>query len=141
MVRKRLWNLQFGNKGVAFTLDAMAASIIVITILIVSYAYLYRTINDLPNLNILRTSDDIIAMIDYDGTLKTFDSNAIKNDINTMLPEKYDMFLVLNSTSQNLTIGNPPPNDRFVGSSKRFSVINNQNNTIYLTTRYWIWLK
>ena len=140
-MKKRLWNSHFGNKGIVFTIDATVALIVVITILIVSNFYIYRSVDELKNLEAVRIGDNIIALMEYDDTLKTLDANNIKNEMYLLLPNKYDMRVRITSTSQNISIGGTPPNDRFIGSGKRFSVIINENNADYLTTRFWIWLK
>lgn len=141
MMKMQSWNLRFGNKGIVFSLDAAAALIIVLFILIVSNFYMYRSVNELPNLEVIRTGHDIIAMMDYEGTLETLNANSIKTRMDALLPGKYDMLLKTTSENQNISIGGTPPNDRFIGAGKRFSVVSNQENATYLTTRFWIWLK
>ena len=135
------WNLHFGNKGIIFTLDAIAALFIVLTMLLVSAVYMYRTNQELPNMETLRTGYDIITILDYNKTLETLDQNYIQSQMNFLLPSKYDMLINITSTDQNLTIGNNPPTDRFVASGKRFSVIANPNTATLVNVKFFIWLK
>ena len=124
-----------------FTIDAIASLIIVITILVVSYFYILKSVNELPNLESLRTGDDIVKLMEYDGTLKSLNPDLIKNKTYTLLPNKYDMLVRVSSNTQNISIGGTQPNDRFIGGGERYSVITNQTTATYLTIRYWIWLK
>ncbi len=140
MIMKKLsWSLRFGNKALIFTIDAVAASIIVITILIVCYVYLFRTSSEIPNLSLLRTGDDIITVLEYDGTIKTLNENTISSELNKILPVQYDMQIKI--FPENITIGNQIPDDRFVASGRRFFVITNETTSSNHYTQFWIWSK
>ena len=139
IMKKPSWNLHFGNKALIFTIDAVAASMIVITILLVSYLYLFRTSSEIQNLSLLRTGDDIITVLEYDGTIKTLDENIILSDLNEILPIQYDMQIKI--FPENITIGNQIPDDRFVASGRRFFVITNENTSSNHFTQFWIWSK
>jgi len=142
---KQQWNLRFGNKGIVFTMDAMAALIIVIVLLIVSYFYMLKSIDETPNLNVARVGDDVIAILDYNKVFSTLNIGVIKNATYTILPNKYDMLIRISTSNQSpneiISIGGEIPNDRFVGGGKRFVVIPNTNDVTFVTVRYWIWLK
>ena len=140
-MKMRSWNLHFGNKGLIFTLDAIAALTIVMTILIVSNIYILNSVNELPNLETLKTGYDVITILDYKKTLDSLNANNIKSEIDGILPKKYNMLIRLTSVNQTISIGSAIPNDRFIGSGKRFSVIANSGNATYLTTTFWIWLR
>ena len=141
IIKKRLCNLKFGNKGIVFTLDITVALLIVITILIVSKFYIFKSVNDLPNIETLRTGYDIVDIMNYDKTLQSLNANQIRNELNTLLPSKYDMLIKTTTNNQNISVGNPIPNDRFIGGGKIFSIMTNPNNDTYITTNFWIWLK
>ena len=141
IIKKRLCNLKFGNKGIVFTLDITVALLIVITILIVSKFYIFKSVNELPNIETLRNGYDIVNIMDYDKTLQSLNANQIKNELNILLQNKYDILIRITSSNQNLSIGNPIPNDRFIGGGKIFSIMTNPNNDTYITTNFWIWLK
>lgn len=138
-MKKQLWNLHFGNKALIFTIDAVAASIIVITILLVCYLYLFRTSSEIPSLSLLRTGDDIITILEYDGTIKTLNENTISLELNKILPVQYDMRIKI--FPENITIGNQIPDDRFVASGRRFFVITNETLASNHYTQFWIWSK
>ncbi len=140
------WKLRFGNKGIIFTMDAVVALLLVIALLTASYFYLYKSNNVIPNLSVLRTGDDIMALLDYGGYLSNLNQSDIQNVTSSLLSNRHDIFIKIttsNYTSPNQTflIGNTIPNDRFVGSGKRFGVITNATNATFITSRYWVWLK
>lgn len=141
-MKNKFLKLQFGNKAIIFTIDVLVGLIIAISFLTVSYLYLTKSTNDLPNLSVLRTGDDIFSVMDYDNDLQTLDSSHIQDTTYDLLPDHYDIYVnITSSDGKIINFGGNIPDDRFVASGKRYSVKINQNTTTYLTSRYWMWLK
>ena len=141
-MKNKFLKLPFGNKSIIFTIDVLVGVIIALSFLTVSYLYLTKSVNDLPNLSVLRTGDDIFAVMDYSKDLQTLDSNYLQDTTYDLLPDHYDIYVnITTSAGENINFGSNIPDDRFVASGKRYSVKVNQNTTTYLTSRYWVWLK
>ena len=141
-MKNKFLKLPFGNKSIIFTIDVLVGVIIALSFLTVSYLYLTKSVNDLPNLSVLRTGDDIFAVMDYSKDLQTLDSNYLQDTTYDLLPDHYDIYVnITTNAGQRISFGNSIPDDRFVASGKRYSVKTDQNTTTYLTSRYWVWLK
>ena len=141
-MKNKFLKLPFGNKAIIFTIDVLVGVIIALSFLTVSYLYLTKSVNDLPNLSVLRTGDDIFAVMDYSKDLQTLDSNYLQDTTYDLLPDHYDIYVnITTNAGQSISFGNSIPDDRFVASGKRYSVKTDQNTTTYLTSRYWVWLK
>ena len=141
-MKNKFLKLPFGNKSIIFTIDVLVGVIIALSFLTVSYLYLTKSVNDLPNLSVLRTGDDIFAVMDYSKDLQTLDSNYLQDTTYDLLPDHYDIYVnITTNARQSISSGNSIPDDRFVASGKSYSVKTDQNTTTYLTSRYWVWLK
>lgn len=137
---------QFGNKkGFVFALDA-AFAVVVFILLLLAIRY-YATgfhKNTLPDIQTLRVGSDILAVLDYTGTLNTLNKNTIENKMEDLLPPNYEMKIIISGESSHCDEeagAEDIPDDRFVASGKRFLAANPQTTTYYCTARYWIWLK
>lgn len=133
------------NKRLAlFTLDALVGVVLVLIFIILSNTYIVRSEADtLPDLQLGRTAQDIIAVMDYDMKFDSFNKKIIRNEIQEWLPIEYNM-----SVNVTLDNGSSIQTDEidfskdFVASGKRFIVINNSGMiTHFGEVRYWIWSK
>ena len=141
-MKRQSWNLHYGNKAIIFTLDAIIALSIVLVILIVSNVYIARSNNEINNLQVLRDGYDVISMLHYYNKIQGLSADEINNELSTLLQGKYDMIIQVRANNQNISIGGEKiPNDRFIGSGKIYSVRTGLNNSTFITTRFWIWLK
>ena len=140
-MKKRLWSLSSGNKGFVFSFDIMMAVLIVMLILAAATFYATKATEDsLSNLQMTRTGSDILAVMDYDGVLKTLSTSSIEESLNELLPTNYNMRIEIKGKTFGPVIvetTSETPQDRFVGSGKRMF---NVNADFYIA-RYWIWLK
>lgn len=172
-MKKQSWNFHYGNKGFVFLLDTAIAILLTFILLTTAYYYVIKSEEStLSNLQIARTGSDILAVLDYGDMLKPIAYQLqIKNKMNNLLPKNYDMkieidydcvcssamshptcssFETTQSCQGSFSIGNEPPNDRFVASGNRFFVrkssvefeeVTYDDVFNYGKARYWIWLK
>ncbi len=140
-MKKQLWNLKSRNKGFILSFDVVIAVFIVFLILTVATFYATRASEDsLSKLQMVRVGSDILAILDYEGTLATLSSANIEIGLNELLPVNYNMRIEIKGRTFGPMIvetDSETPEDRFIGSGKR--VFN--KNAQYYIARYWIWLK
>lgn len=140
-IKKQLWNLNSGDKGFILSFDAVMAVFVVLIILIVATFYATRASEDsLSKLQMIRTGNDILAILDYDGTLETKSAATIEEGLNELLPTSYHMMIEIKGKTFGPMIietASEMPTDRFIGSGKRMF----NKNAEYYIARYWIWLK
>lgn len=140
-MKRQFCYLNFGNKGFVLTLDAALAVIVVTMLLFVAVFYVGKAEDKLSNLQIVRTGSDILTVLDNNGALASLDEDIILDDLNALLPPYYNMRIIFNGTfSQDSIIietASEIADDKFVGSGKRFLVVNNG----FATAEYWIWSK
>ena len=135
-------NLDYGNKGIIFTLDVVVAVLIFILLLSLSGYYISKS-QELRevNLMILRTGSDIITALDNNNILSTMDLNTIETDKDILLPNNTEMKIILEcedssgGSSGYLETPEIIPN-KFVGSGKRFFIRESNNNCI---AQFFIW--
>ena len=135
--------MAINKKGYIFMYDAIAATIILMTILIIAYSNT-RLQDTQEELQMVRTGNDIISILDSAGHLNLMSENQIEDSMYSMLPENYDMNIKVsgNFPQDEFTVGSEIPTDRFIASGKYLFVISEQNNVKYFANaRYWIWLK
>lgn len=140
-MKKQSWSLSLENKGLIFSFDIMVAVLLVVVLLLAGTFYAAKSGEySLSRLQMIRTGSDILAILDYDGTLKTLSMPTIEAGINELLPTSYHMRIEIKGREYGpLIIETTPeaPKDRFIGSGER--VFN--KNAEYYIARYWIWLR
>lgn len=140
-MKKQLWNSNSGNKGFILSFDVVIAVFIVLLILTAATFYATRASEDsLSKLQMVRVGSDILAILDYEGTLATLSSPNIETGLNELLPASYHMRVEIKGRTFGPVIvetASEMPSDRFIGSGKRLF----NKNAEYYTARYWIWLK
>ena len=141
-MKNQLLNLHSGNKGFIFSLDTVIAIMVVIIILIVSMFYITKAGDEsVSKLQSLRIGSDVLALLDYRGTLDTLSVSDIEVDLNSMLPINYQMRIEANCMGQDPIIVETTdifPKDRFIGVGKRVFVTNSSK---YCIADFRIWLK
>jgi len=91
-INQQSLNLSFGNKGFVFVLDAAIAAILVIAILTATTFFVLKSERDiLPKLQMVRTGNDIIAVLSYRGYINQLDGNIIETQLYNLLPSNYEM--------------------------------------------------
>ena len=137
----QLYRLRFGNKGIAFAIDALLAVIaVVLLISIINSNILASKENSLDELNIARSGSDLVTILDYKGHFNSPDSAIIQNISLQLLP-RHHVRIQLDCSSYSGTFGSEPPADRFIASGKRFTVRGTSSVQDYCTIRYWTWLR
>lgn len=147
MAKKRLWNLHCGSKkAMVFTLDSLIAVVVMVAVLAASSEYISKIENSGANLQVSRTGSDITALLENSEAMENLSSSQIENRINEILPDDYDMRLIIECTDTDLaetadiTIGNSPPERKFVGAGRRFFVVKT-DGVNYCIAKYWTWKK
>ena len=141
-MKKQSWNLRFGNKAFIFSLDIIVAITIVMSLLVVSVFYVSKAGSDsVSKLQTVRIGADVLALLDYNGTLDTLSSDQMDVGLNSILPINYHMRISANCMGQSPIVAETTddyPTNRFVGAGKRvFVTPSNQ----YCIANYEIWLK
>jgi len=140
------------KRGFILSLDAAVAGVVFIIMVAVIANYAIKSEeNVFSNLQIVRTGSDITAVMEQKGILDTLDNGHIEDELEDMLDNMlYGMRMRVDYTEVNddlgasgfFEVGDAIPNDRFVGSGKRFFVvINNGVITNYAFARYWVWIE
>ena len=141
-MKKQLLNLHFGNKAFIFSLDVIIGSIIVASILVVSTFYITKAGEEsISKLQTIRTGYDVLALLDYDGTLDTLSVEKIEVELNKLLTINHHMRIKAQCVGQNPIVVETTdifPKDRFIGTGKRVFVT---NTTKYCIADFSIWLK
>src|SRR3989338_4916948 len=150
-MKKRSWNLVYGNKGFAFILDSALAVLLVILLLTASNIYIFKNTKDVSsNPQLSKTGSDIVTLLDNTKELDTLNNNSIEASMSDLIPENYGYRFNISwqkSVEQeikSLEIGDIIPEDRFVATGKKFFLVTNNdetNITDYGSTKYSIWLK
>src|SRR3989344_5485725 len=150
-MKKRSWNLVYGNKGFAFILDVFLAILLVILMLAASNIYIFKNTKDTSyNLQLSKTGSDIVTVLDNTKELDTLNKDSIEDSISSLIPENYGYRFNISwqksgeQEMQSFEIGDIVPNDKFVATGKKFFLVTNTdetNITDYGSAKYWIWLK
>lgn len=129
----------YGSKGFIFTLDMLAASIIVAITLVVATFYASQASEyKLSQLNMITTGSDILARLDNSGTLQTLNASRIGNETQTLLPEAYGIRIqIISQSHPSLDTGAEIPTGTFIASGKRYFYAQESYNV----ARFYIWLK
>jgi hypothetical protein len=118
------------------------AIIIVAALLAVSTFYVTKAGGEsVSKLQTIRIGADVLALLDYDGTLDTLSVGSIEIGLNTLLPINYHMRIEADCIGQGPIIVetiDTSPQDRFIGGGKRVFVTNTSK---YCIAGYSIWLK
>ncbi len=143
-------NSRFGNKGFVFSMDATFALIIVVFILTMANIYLILG-NQATSIDVQtnKYGDDIIKILDEQGTLQTLNQATINTALQTLVPVNYDVSISVkckrypSGTEETITAGSSVPTDKDVFSGTRIFIITNADTTQekYCSSRYWIWSK
>ena len=137
-LKKSYWNYQCGNRGFIFLLDTVIALFIILIVLLSAVFFVSRAEEStISRLQATKISNDIFAVLDYTNSLKTLDTNQIKNDIISLLPEGYSMEFKIECPERTYD-SRTNLDENYLFASERVFV--NSNNNVCLV-RYWIWLE
>ena len=141
-MKKQSWNLHFGNKAFIFSLDIIIAIIVVMSLLMVSTFYVTKAGGEsVSKLETIRIGSDVLALLDYNGTLNSLSVGNIEVELNRILPINYHMRIAANCEGEGSIVVetiDTSPTDRFIGGGKRVFVTNTGK---YCIASYSIWLK
>ncbi|MEA2036064.1 MAG: hypothetical protein U9O94_01040 [Nanoarchaeota archaeon] len=130
------------NKGFVFTLDATLAVVILIPLLAFSAFYITKAGGEsVSKLQTIRIGGDVLAVLDYDGTLDTLSVESIEIGLNRILPINYHMRINVKCENQGPIIVETTdvfPKNRFIGAGKRVFIANTDE---YCVADFRIWLK
>ena len=137
--RKRIKN----SKGFILSLDIAIAVFVVLLVLAAANQHMIKSETQrISNLQMIRAGSDILAVMDVQGTLASMDISTLERELSTLLPAQYEM--TIKAESDNgvvLLVGGAVPDDRFVGTGKRFFVFGQKGSTHYGRAEFTIWRK
>ncbi len=137
-MNQHILGLHYGSKGIIFTLDIALATTIVMVLLIASGYQVSKSDNQATaKLQLSRIGADVTAYLDHQGIFDSLNSEAIQNNLSSILTSNYDMKIRLTGDFPTIETQNNISTKRFVASGERIVVINGNPGT----ARYWIWLK
>ena len=134
-----------GNKGnkraFVITLDAVISALIFVTILIGTSIYISESTEQrLIQLQLIRTANDIVTVLDYNGTLKTAlltqSPDLLDNETFKLLPNNIGLAIdVINSNPpKNVTLTQNIPKRGNLFSGERVLYINGN----FTKVKYWV---
>lgn len=132
------------RKAFIFSLEMAFAVFLVTTIMLVASYYSTKQSDDpFIKLQILRTGEDIVAVMDYNNTLATFNAQNIQTQLDQLLPVNYQMKITINGTfTENggyIETNQTLPTDRFIIAGNR--VIVEPDASGFGVVKYYIWLR
>ena len=134
--RKNMLSLRFGNKGFFFSLDMIMALFIAGIILAASVFFVARSQEDsLSLLQETRIADDATAVLDYNKKFDSLNKNTIQSNIDSVLPDNYNMSFRIECPTKIIQSSKILPN-KFISSGERVVVTDNLD---YCVMRYWLW--
>jgi len=145
MVSRRLfWNFQFGNKGLIFMLDSIIALFMIFIILTVSVFFMSKAEESpVGDLQVSRIGNDVFAVLDYSGGLRDFDTIKIENDLNSMLPDGYEMEFKIECENRVYDSRNSQTFSQESRVSGERIFVNfrlNDSRLNFCIVRYWTWI-
>ncbi|MEK6973624.1 MAG: hypothetical protein AABW41_00020 [Nanoarchaeota archaeon] len=139
-MKPRFLNSIFGKdrKGIVFTLDVMLGIMVVLIILTFGSVYLSLASDEkLGQLQLIRTGNDILAILDYKAILQSQNETLIYNEMKTMLPPNMDMQILIEApSSATQTTMQPPPKGLIVSGSRVIYINGN-----YAKAKYLAWYR
>lgn len=130
--------------GFIFSLEMALAVFVVGSILLAASYYATKSVSD-PYLQLqaLRTAEDITAVLDYSGSLTSFNAPIISRELANMLPVNYGMKITINGTFPEqggyVETNESIPADRSIVGGSR--IIVSTDGSYYGMVRYYIWLR
>jgi hypothetical protein len=84
------------KRGFAFTLDvAIAFTVFVLFLALIGYLFSRAPEDPVASLQMQRTADDVLTVLDKYGSLQTFNENSIEDDLIALAPSQYGMLVVV----------------------------------------------
>lgn len=142
-MKPRFLNSIFGRnkknkKGIIFTLDVILGTIIVLIVLTFGSVYLSLASDEkLGQLQLIRTGNDILAILDYRAILQSQNETLIYDEMKTLLPMNMDMQILIEASSSATQTVVQPPAKGLVVSGSRVIYINGN----YAKAKYLAWYK
>ena len=136
-----LWNLKGLKKGFVLSLDSAIASFVVILVLAAAYQHMSKAEEQkMGNIQMTRTGSDIVAVLQENGTLATLDATLLEAELSSLLPAQNRMVIRLTTSSgTELYVGGAIPDDRFVGTGKRYFLVSRSGSPVFGRAEYFIW--
>ncbi len=123
----------------------MMLAIVLVTIVIGSSVYFFTNTEEdfMGYLQMVKTGDDITAILEKDGTIDGLSSIGIKAELNALLPVNYEMRLRINTTAYPEPIiietESQMKDKSFIASGKRFFVFEHDNAMHTGSIQYEVW--
>jgi len=131
-------------KGYALTIDVTFGSVLVIFMLVAATSYtLSSYTSGIGDVSMKRIATDVIAVLDYNGTLDTLDENTIRSGINSLLPPNLEMGvnITVYDTSfapvQEIDIDYATDKNRYAGKWN-FMTFNGNSAEGFAVADYWV---
>lgn len=126
------------KRGIVFTLDVFIGLMIALIIITVGLYYLIQSSNErLAQLQLIRTSSDIMAILDYNGLLSTENSTLMESEMEYMLPNNMGMQITVQTQTFNAGTSEAPPQKGLIVAGQRVVYING----VYGKANYLAWYK
>ena len=110
------------SKGLIFTMDVVFAVGVTLLLLLASAGVLVKSKGTaINNVNAKRVTEDIVAVLDYNDVLDTFDKTLIQGAVNSSLPSNVKMYMIMSKYSKDgalldqITINDDIPDNFFLG--------------------------
>ncbi len=95
-------NSLYGSKGFVFSVDIAIGLVIVASILAMSSVYILSSEKSgISEIALRKTGSDIIAVMDYEGVLGTYNKTAIEGNLSSLIPFNMNMSMVINKYDTN----------------------------------------
>ncbi len=142
------------RKGHILTLDAAFSIVILIALLgVMGYAPMMESNDPYSGLNMQRSMNDALDLLDAQGVLQQFDSNEISTAINSAMPVQYSWRMRIEKFSHandafterdeiNFGASDANLSGKALSHGRRlFLTFENNEIAYFYDAQYWIWVK
>jgi|GEM_PF-3404709 len=133
-----------GRKGYALIVDATFGALIAVSILVAATTFMNAGYSSgTGTVSVKRMATDVVAVLDFNGTLDTLDENAIRSGIRHLLPPGLEMGINITVYDENLnqvqetTIDFDTEKDR-LGGKRGFMIFSGSQATGFAVAEYWV---
>lgn len=92
------------DKGFVFSLDAAFALAIIVGILLISFSLVTQSKISSSAIFAKRIASDIVATMDYNNTLDSFNKILIESQLNSLMPQHLNMSMKINKYDAQLNL-------------------------------------
>jgi len=133
-----------GRKGYALIVDATFGALIAVSIMVVATTFMNAGYSaGTGTVSVKRMATDVMAVLDYNGTLDTLDENMIRSGVRHLLPPSLEMGINITVYDENLNhvqetnINFDTEKDRLAGK-RGFMTFSGNQATGFAVAEYWV---